>query len=47
MNEHEFSVAKAGPAAGPVAPIFQLLGEGRLDGEAVDAGRAISEAEEP
>ena len=45
MNEHEFSVAKAGPAAGPVAPIFQLLGEGRLDGEAVDALSAVLAAE--
>jgi hypothetical protein len=51
MNEQGFSVASVLPAggrggrAGQVAPIFQLLGEGQLDIEAVDALSAVLEAE--
>ena len=45
MNEQGFSVVSALRPAGRVAPIFQLLGEGKLDGEAVDALAAVLEAE--
>jgi hypothetical protein len=45
MNEQGFSVASALRPGGRVAPIFQLLGEGKLDGEAVDALAAVLEAE--
>ena len=48
MNEQGLRVASALYTSGPrgkVAPIYQLLGEGQLDGEAVDALSAVLAAE--
>jgi hypothetical protein len=45
MTRHGLSVARAVRPGQQVAPIFQLLGEGRLDGEAVQAVAAVLEAD--
>lgn len=45
MNEQRYDDASVDRGLGRVAPIFRLLGEGRLGGGAVDAVIAVLEAE--
>lgn len=45
MSKHSLSVARAEAPWQPVAPIFQLLGEGKLDDEAAQAVAAVLEAD--
>lgn len=45
MNEHRDDNLRVGRGSGSVAPIFHLLGEGRLGSEALDTVIAMLEAE--
>jgi hypothetical protein len=45
MNEQRYDDVGVERGSGGIAPIFRLLGEGRLGGDAVDAVMAVLEAE--